>query len=329
MISGKQVSKKPFTKKFSSGTFLFRENDHSRELYIIQTGKVKVFRSFGQREIELAILGNGAVLGEMSLIDGKPRSASAKAIEPCSVVFVDADTFSSKAQNTPPWFLTIIRIVSDKIRKANLRLQKAHQEQAGISIVLTLHHFFNRYGTESGGSAASPSVNLRSTPNRIIQLLNVSYQDVIQIFNFLQNNDFIAIQNDKIDCGDFGRYDEYCGYLRQYMRKSFRRVEAVPEEVVNLLNATVRHVPSIMGSESSQVEIQGGDFETICNQLKFTDDKRMLVDRLKQMNLCTIKKIDRENKKEDSLEGIVLYINSVEWKRYVLHYRYSNLIPIV
>ena len=87
---------KPLLKKYKAGTILFHENDHSRELYIIQTGKVKIYRMIGKHEMQLTVLGEGSVLGEMALIDGEPRSASAKVIEDSDLIQLDSETLMKR-----------------------------------------------------------------------------------------------------------------------------------------------------------------------------------------------------------------------------------------
>ncbi len=92
---------KPITKIFKPGSYLFRENDRSRELFIIQSGTVNVCEKNGAHGIKLAQLSKGAVLGEMSLIDGKPRSASAKAIDECTSIIIYSETFFNNISEVP------------------------------------------------------------------------------------------------------------------------------------------------------------------------------------------------------------------------------------
>jgi CRP/FNR family transcriptional regulator len=62
---------------YSAGDRLFTEGDHAAGMFLIERGEVEVsMRQTSKRDIVLAHLGNGSVVGEMSLIDGGPRSAS-------------------------------------------------------------------------------------------------------------------------------------------------------------------------------------------------------------------------------------------------------------
>jgi CRP-like cAMP-binding protein len=67
-------------KNASSGDILFNEGDNGTEAYIVKKGEVEIFRKLGNREIVLATLGPGSIIGEMSLIDNQPRMASGRAL---------------------------------------------------------------------------------------------------------------------------------------------------------------------------------------------------------------------------------------------------------
>lgn len=78
-------------RRFSANTLLIREGDTGDTLYVIQSGRVRVFVSDGkEKEVTLGIFFAGDYVGEMAL-DGGPRSASVETLEPtvCSIVTRD------------------------------------------------------------------------------------------------------------------------------------------------------------------------------------------------------------------------------------------------
>jgi len=74
-----------------AGRKLFDEGDEGREAYLISEGQVEVYRVRGGREEVIATLGRGEVIGEMSLIDGLPRAASARTRPGTSLVAISQD----------------------------------------------------------------------------------------------------------------------------------------------------------------------------------------------------------------------------------------------
>jgi CRP/FNR family transcriptional regulator, cyclic AMP receptor protein len=67
---------------FAAGEELFREGDPARSLFVIQDGRVEVFKKAAGREVHLTILGGGDCVGEMSFLDMQPRAATVRAVEP-------------------------------------------------------------------------------------------------------------------------------------------------------------------------------------------------------------------------------------------------------
>lgn len=83
-------------KTFKAGSVIFREGDSGDEMYIVLSGKIMISKYIqGIGEEALAFLGPGDFFGEMSLIDGKPRSADARAHEgPVSVIVLRDETIA-------------------------------------------------------------------------------------------------------------------------------------------------------------------------------------------------------------------------------------------
>jgi len=79
--------------ELAAGDELFREGDAGDGVYLIVSGEVEVSKRTRGGERSLARLGAGSVLGEMSLLTAEPRSASARAIAPVSVLRLAAPRF--------------------------------------------------------------------------------------------------------------------------------------------------------------------------------------------------------------------------------------------
>ena len=69
-----------------AGVAFFREGDAARSMYVIESGSAVVVRQWQGREVELNRFGPGDCFGEMALMDLHPRSASVRALEPCTAI---------------------------------------------------------------------------------------------------------------------------------------------------------------------------------------------------------------------------------------------------
>jgi CRP-like cAMP-binding protein len=106
---------------FKRGTLMFIEGETGREMFILRTGKVKILKQEGDRTVELAVLGPGSVLGELSLLDNQPRGATAQVIEEVSATVVDEQVLEATYAKIPPWLISIIKIVVNRLRETNKR----------------------------------------------------------------------------------------------------------------------------------------------------------------------------------------------------------------
>jgi len=74
-------------KEFPKGTILFNEGDEGKEMYLINSGEVKLSRKTPQGDVVLARLGFGEFFGEMSVITNQPRSIKAETVTDCLKMF--------------------------------------------------------------------------------------------------------------------------------------------------------------------------------------------------------------------------------------------------
>jgi CRP/FNR family cyclic AMP-dependent transcriptional regulator len=109
--------------------FFFQENDQGDSMFVLETGKAAVLKSWrGQGHI-LQILGEGDCFGEMAVMDHGPRCASVRALEKCSAIQISAaNLYRLYAQDLKQFALIQMnmgREVSRRLRQADQRLFSA------------------------------------------------------------------------------------------------------------------------------------------------------------------------------------------------------------
>lgn len=97
------------------GAILFAEGDAGDSMFAIVEGKVEV--RVGERVVE--VVGAGGIIGEMALIDTRPRSGSAVVIEQSRIVRVDEKLFVFLVQEHPTFALSVMRVMAERLRRAN------------------------------------------------------------------------------------------------------------------------------------------------------------------------------------------------------------------
>ena len=106
------------TVHFAVGTTIFSAGDSGGTMYVVVDGEVELL--VNDKIVEK--LGPGGVLGEMSLIDSVPRSATAIAKTDCRLVPIDEKRFKFLVQQTPNFALQIMRVIADRLRRMDSRL---------------------------------------------------------------------------------------------------------------------------------------------------------------------------------------------------------------
>lgn len=117
-----------FVKDFHKGDVIFEQNAAGIEMYIVQSGKVKLL--IQDNKIALATLGPGEILGEMTLIDGSPRSATAIAEEDTRLIALDRPKFLYLVNQQPNFAFTIMRILTRRIRRADQTVTENVKKEA-------------------------------------------------------------------------------------------------------------------------------------------------------------------------------------------------------
>ena len=109
-------------RKFRTGAALFHEGDHSDWVGLIVKGRVKI-SCYGAdgRERLVAVLAPGELLGELSAIDGEPRSATATALEPLDAHVLTSDEFVALLEQHPAATLGILRSITGRLRVSDKR----------------------------------------------------------------------------------------------------------------------------------------------------------------------------------------------------------------
>jgi CRP-like cAMP-binding protein len=108
------------TGTMEAGETLFLAGDQCTGCYRLVEGLLKVTLDLGQgRERILAILGPGALVGELSIIDGAPRSACVTAIRPSKLQFISREVFDEFGRAQPEIFRTIAEVLARRLRDVN------------------------------------------------------------------------------------------------------------------------------------------------------------------------------------------------------------------
>ena len=102
---------------------IFREGDTTQEAYRILKGRVEISIAGEGKSVILAQLGEGDIFGEMAMVDERPRSASAQALEVTECEVLTAENFNEAVLQRPEILIPYLASFFERLRTANDRLR--------------------------------------------------------------------------------------------------------------------------------------------------------------------------------------------------------------
>lgn len=100
---------------YTPGQMIFEEGQPGSIMYVVKDGEVEILVGADVMET----LDAGEIFGEMALIEGKGRSAGARAKIPCQVVPVSEQRFTFLVQQTPHFALSVMKTMAERLRRMN------------------------------------------------------------------------------------------------------------------------------------------------------------------------------------------------------------------
>jgi CRP-like cAMP-binding protein len=167
-------------RSFPSGTRVFHEGDSSDACYIVSEGSFRVTREHSDgRAITLATLGPGEIFGELAMLDGDLRSASAESITDGTLLALPANDVRSLLARNPEIALKLVAGLVRRLRAANARLsrqsfQTVPSRVAGILLQLSRDN--QPAGADPEGEPAEVTIRMNQTD--LAQLAGTSRESV-------------------------------------------------------------------------------------------------------------------------------------------------------
>lgn len=104
-------------KSIKNGDLLLQQGEDGDRAYIIEKGRVEILLEKEKNLIQsLGTRGPGAIIGEMALVDNKPRTATVKALEDCELLEITRENFERRLENADPVIQMIMRVILTRYR---------------------------------------------------------------------------------------------------------------------------------------------------------------------------------------------------------------------
>jgi len=114
---------KEFSVKRKKGETIYVDGDLGSEMYVVQSGAVRIFRTIAGVKQELAIMEKGDFFGEIAVLEGLPRTASAEALDDSELIEINSTTFDTMIRANIEIAVRMLRKLSNRLQEANRKIE--------------------------------------------------------------------------------------------------------------------------------------------------------------------------------------------------------------
>jgi CRP/FNR family cyclic AMP-dependent transcriptional regulator len=201
-----------FGREYRAGDVLFMEGETGEEMFVIQSGSVQVSKRIGDEERPLATLGRGELLGEMAILNRKPRTASAVVLEDTTCLVIDGKTLETMIQKNPEIAMRLVKTLAKRLDAADALVQILLNPDPRARVLLGLKRHAEAFGEQT---ASGIKVNV--SPDDLAHEVGIDVADVHDVLARLRR---LRIASGGIDgsdrsivIADVGRLLEFLEFL--------------------------------------------------------------------------------------------------------------------
>jgi CRP/FNR family transcriptional regulator, cyclic AMP receptor protein len=182
-------------RSYPKGSVILFEDDPGDSLYIVRTGRVKVVK-VGEdgREVILGWLGVGDHFGELSLIDGQPRSAHVIAVDEADMIILRREDFRRRVEESSAVAWALLTALSRRLRRAD--------ELIGGLVLLDVPGRVARLLLDAAGETGGATIEKRLTHQTIAQMIGASRETVSRTMRDFQERGLITVRGRQISLAD-------------------------------------------------------------------------------------------------------------------------------
>jgi CRP-like cAMP-binding protein len=197
-----------FGKEFPRGTVLCREGDPGKEMFVLQAGKVTISKQVGDIEKVLTTLGPGEFFGEMSILNNKPRSATATCAEDSKILVIDAKTFEAMIRGNAEIAIRMIKKLADRLQETNEQIETLLFNDASSRVV----HFLATAAERVARGPAGHRVDV--APAELAGRVGVRPQQVEDVLQKLVKGKIITLDKAGITVPDVNKLRQFLEFLQ-------------------------------------------------------------------------------------------------------------------
>ena len=203
-MAGQSLTDK-FGVRLSGGTTVFRQGDPGGSMYVIRAGKVRVLKEAHGRQRVVTTLGPGDFFGEMAVVMGRPRTATAEVLEEAELLKVPAAKLEEMVAQSGEVAIRLIRHLAARIENANRFIDLLLEDDMTARVIVELQQIL-----EQANGSAAPDV----TDADLALAIGVDRSDVRIALRRLARVGVVEVSGGFVLIKDLPRLNEFLDFIR-------------------------------------------------------------------------------------------------------------------
>jgi CRP/FNR family transcriptional regulator, cyclic AMP receptor protein len=197
------------TRRYRRGDVLFHQGDDAGSVLVLMSGHVKTVQVTGEgREIILGFPGPGELLGELSAVDGLPRSATVRALEDVDALALPGSAFRALIEHRPRIAVVLLRAVIARLREADRQRVDHAVHDVVVRVARRLVQLTDRFGD---ADADVVDTGLALTQDELAAWAGASREAVAKAIALLRTLGWVRTERRRIVVLDLPALRRYAG----------------------------------------------------------------------------------------------------------------------
>jgi CRP-like cAMP-binding protein len=182
-------------RRYKRGDVLFHQGDDAGAVLVILAGHVKAAMLSDGREVILAFPGPGELLGELSAVDGQPRSGTVRAVDDVEALVIPGSAFRAVLEHCPRIAFVLLRSVIERLRTADRQRVDYAVNDVCVRVAGRLVELCDRFGSEDG---ARVEIGLSLTQDELASWAGASREAVAKAMALLRTLGWVQTERRRI-----------------------------------------------------------------------------------------------------------------------------------
>ncbi|MDR0526068.1 MAG: Crp/Fnr family transcriptional regulator [Spirochaetaceae bacterium] len=216
---------------YAAETVLYAQGEPASEMFVIQSGSIKISKIVNNNEVLLAVLKAGDIIGEMAILGSKPRSVTAVTAEPTCLISISKENFANIVDTSP-------QIVGHLVESLAERIWFIYRQLANTNLTDPIARMYDvlliQLEKEKIPLEAAYAYNFDFGLKELISMTGIPEEKMERTVNKFTANPNIKIINDKVYIEQIATLTKDANYYKSVdgRKKAFREAqETIPLEI--------------------------------------------------------------------------------------------------